>query len=418
MEGKKSLRFRIIRLIILLLVLTPLWSFLAWAIRPVRPLNLFILDKTVPSQKCPEHRSLNSVLIHQKFSKPDRKLYRVASDYWGFFPHTQGGDYRIKDLDSLIEARRDTLRKNSQLIPYYRKESRSNLTYQQIDSLADQLDAIYYCDLYGIFQSEWYTDSLYDPDISQVIYGGMSEKDLYLLNRMKNLNKLVITEFNTYHDPTPEVVRAAYLDAMHFHPTGWIGAYLHSLDPVANRDIPLWILRNYMRGHPGKWPFSKPGIVLINTDGRIEILEDSTHLTAPVPSIITDDAFREENGIIGRVPYPFWFDVIEPTEDCNRILSRFVLETNESGDSILRMNNIPREFPAVLASTGTTRCYYFAADFSDNPINLAPAYFAGAGWFSKLFYETDYSQRSEFFYEYYRPLMDHILNDYYLSLRQ
>lgn len=57
--------------------------------------------------------------------------------------------------------------------------------------------------------------------------------------------------------------------------------------------------------------------------------------------------------------------------------------------------------------------YYFCADFCDNPVSLTPSYFAGSDLVSKAFYEVDYSNRAEFFYEFYKPLVTSILNQYY-----
>jgi len=417
MKEKKSLRFRIIRLFILLILLLPLWSFLIWAFRPVRPLNVFILDKTVLTSKGSEHRSLNSILIHQKYSKPDRKLYRIAKDYWGFFPEKKGGNYRIRDLDSIVYARLDTIKSGDGILPVYNRQSKSNLTYEGIDSLAERLDALYYTDLYGINQAEWFSGSLRIPNVSPVIYGGLTDKEFHLLKRMKTLNKLVIIEFNLYHDPTPREVRDSLLQAVNIRPTGWVGTYIQSLDPLLNRDIPLWIIRNYMKNHPGKWPFSKPGIVFVREDGWVEILEDDTHLEVQIPFIYTDQPYRKQYGVADKVPYPFWFEINEPLNDSAVIVSRFRIEPTVLGDSILRQHGIPAEFPAVLKSRGSSHCYFYCADFCDNPVSLLPSYFAGSGWFSKSFYEKDYSQRSEFFYEYYRPLMNSILDEYYRSMR-
>lgn len=413
MKTQLNQRSRLYRLIFLLLLLVPVWSFLIWVIRPVRPLNVFILDKTVVDRKCQEHRSLNCVLIEQKFSKPDRKLYNVRKDYAGFFPESKGGNFKIADLDSITTATLDTLSSENGLVRVYHRKSIPRLSNDQIDSLADQLDVFYYADSYGVYASEWFKEARIPFGQAPRLYGGMTEKEVYLVERMKKLKKLVITEFNFYHDPTPAQVRKKALEAINVSSTGWVGCYVISLDPVTNRELPEWLIRGYMENHPGKWPFSKSGIVFIRNDGFVEILEDSTHLEQVLPVIHTDKTGQKKYSVADELYYPFWFDIALPLNDKNSVVSWFRIETNPLGDSILKHLGIPGEFPAVMESKGPELYYYFGADFCDNPVNLTPSYFAGSHLVSKAFYDVDFSQRTEFFYEFYEPLMTTILNNYY-----
>ena len=413
MKPQLNLKVRFYRLIFLLILLIPVWSFLIWVIRPVRPLNVFILDKSVGERSGQEHRSLNCVLIEQKFSKPDHKLYNVRKDYWGFFPESRGGNFRITDLDSIVYATLDTLSSENGLVRVYHRKSIPHLTYPQIDSLADQLDVFYYTDSYGVYANEWFKEASIPFGEAPRLYGGMTEKELYLVERMKTLNKLVITEFNFYQDPTPEEIKKKALEAINVRSTGWVGCFITSLNPVTNRELPEWLIRGYMDNHTGKWPFSKPGIALIRQDGFVEILEDSTHLEKVLPVLHTDESGQKKYGVAAELSYPFWFDIAVPLNDKNTVVSWFRIETNEKGDSILNHLGIPDEFPAVMESNGPEPYYYFCADFCDNPVNLTPAYFAGSSLISNAFYEVDYSQRTEFFYEFYEPLMISILNQYY-----
>ncbi|MCD6346505.1 MAG: hypothetical protein J7L96_03695, partial [Bacteroidales bacterium] len=65
--------------------------------------------------------SFNWILTHHKYSKPDRKLYSIENDYWGFFPIKRGESFYVIDLDSL--------------------------SYPQIDSIAYQKDMTYFTDM-------------------------------------------------------------------------------------------------------------------------------------------------------------------------------------------------------------------------------------------------------------------------------
>jgi hypothetical protein len=231
---------RVYRLIFLLLLLVPVWSFLIWVIRPVRPLNVLILDKSVNDRSVQEHKSLNCILIQQKFSKPDGKLYRHRKDYMGFFPESQGGDFRIIDLDSVVVAKLDTLSSENRLVRVYQRKSIPNLSYLQIDSLAEQLDVFYYTDGYGVYANEWFKNKSIPFGQAPRLYGGMTEKELYLIEQMKKRHKLVITEFNFYQDPTPEGIKRKALEAINVQTTGWVGSFVTSLDPLTNRELPTF----------------------------------------------------------------------------------------------------------------------------------------------------------------------------------
>jgi len=69
--------------IIFLLILV---SFLLWFFKPKKELNVFLLDKTVPTKERNEHKSFHWVLNHNRYVKPDKERYKLKEDYYGFFP--------------------------------------------------------------------------------------------------------------------------------------------------------------------------------------------------------------------------------------------------------------------------------------------------------------------------------------------
>ncbi|MCD6332214.1 MAG: hypothetical protein J7L89_02970, partial [Bacteroidales bacterium] len=367
---------RLVKVLLLLIIFFPLWSFLAWLIKPVKPINILIMDKTVLFNSGPEHRSFNWVLNHHKYAKPNRRFYRIKKDYYGFFPIERGKEWYKRDIDSF--------------------------DIYQLDSLADTLDMIYMTDMYGIYVNEWYRDTITWKERSQWIYGGMSDNDLYLLKQLKKQHKLLLTEFNYYHHPTPEYIRKQAGDLINIKWTRWVGRYFDPLIPGVNEELPMWVVNNYMREHGGKWPFSKAGIVFARDDDWIEILEDTTHLNVKIPFIYTSEYGQKKYRMAAKVHYPFWFDISLPLNDSNLVVSTFRIEPNEKGDSIMQRYHIPKEFPAIMESTGPSPYYYFGADFSDNPIKMRSAYFAGSGWLDFLFYNQEYLKRSKFFYKIYR----------------
>lgn len=405
-------RKRIILLTILLILLTPFWMWLAWLLSEPRPLNVFILDKTVLTRSCDEHRSLNWVLINEKFVKPDGGLYVTDQDYYGFFP-LDYEQYTIKDLQKY--------------------------TREQLTALSERYDALYYTDIYGIYYNDWYADrtdttagqderilnifrNLFGKkaslERSPLIYGGLHREDYELLEMMKEKNKLVMAEFNLLASPSSGNLRQKVEKLFNIRWAKWTGRYFTSLDTNKNKELPNWVIDLYTQQHNNTWPFKNSGIVLVHEDETIAILEDGTHLEEEVPYIHSFAEAQEEYSIPDKVIYPFWFDITYAAG--KDILSYYEIGTNAKGDSILRRHGIPKRFPAAIAHKGDYRFYYFAGDFCDNPIQINyMARLKGIKGLRYMMYDkSDKSDRNRFFWLYYNRITSKALNDYYEEVRE
>jgi hypothetical protein len=382
-------RQRVIGIIVLVTFL-PAWMFLTWWLWPKRKLTIAIVDKTVLTRKGQEHSSLVWLLTNQKFTKNNSKLYNIGSDYYGFFPKEKG-NYQIKGLERFSE--------------------------NELQRLSEDADAAYITDAYGIYRKEWYNE-VEKSERSSIIYGGLSSEDLTLMQKMKAQKKLIITEFNCMASPTSYQVREQFQREFGVHWTGWIGRFFDKLDTAINKEIPQWLVNAYSQQHNGKWPFTKAGIAFVSEQGQVEVVEDQTHLTEPVPAIRTIKTAREKYHLPTKVYYPFWFDIVKADATKNTIISQFEIAVNDAGATILANANIPTKFPAVqVHEENDYTFYYFSADFSDNPISLQNAYYKGIHYFKWMLANNNYpGDRSSFFWMYYEPLMRTILNKYYKSL--
>ncbi|HBG72016.1 MAG: hypothetical protein A2W93_10890 [Bacteroidetes bacterium GWF2_43_63] len=395
----KKVHIRIIILTFLvLLIAIPAFMFLSWYFSPRKTLKVVILDKTVLNRKYQEHMSFFWVLRQNKYMKPDDTFYEPEKDYIGFFPDGNGG-YTINDLE---------------------EKSREYLV-----QLADANDMVFYTDLYGIYRIEWLNEyPQAKPHMkpgrmgerSELIYGGMSQNELEFLRIMKNKKKLIINEFNTFASPTSPEIRKDYEEEFDITWTGWVGRYFDNLDTTNNKEIPLWLIRNYKDQNNGHWPFKKAGIAFVRNDDRIVILENETHLTNEVPHIVTGSVYAEYYNVAGEIKYPFWFDICR-TGESNEMVSEYKIETNEKGASVLKQWEIPESFPAVLMNKDYPY-YYLAGDFSDNPISISSSGFRFVQNFDFLFYPSEMLERSSFFWKFYRPMLEKILADYYNSLKK
>lgn len=396
----KRLMFGIILVLLLLAVIgIPIFTRVSWHLADPKPFKVFILDKTVLNESNQEHLSLNWVLKNQKFVKPDGAFYLAEKDYYGFFPDGTGG-YTINDLE--------------------------RISPDSLGLLADAYDMAYYTDLYGIYWIEWHNEHPHlRPEVepgpigerSQWIYGGMTSNELAFLNLMKERKKLIINEFNIIGSPTAYSVRKAYEETFDLTWKNWTGRFFSPLDTALNEDIPGWLVRNYREQNNGEWPFSKAGIAFVRNDDRIVVLEIGTHLTNELPYIHSSQAMVEEYGVASKIAYPYWFDICESGES-NDVLAEYHIETNLIGDSILGHWGIPKVFPAVITSKGDYPFYYFAGDFSDNPINMKGTRMRHIEKFDYFLYAPLTYERRSFFGLYYRPLVTKILDDYYREVQQ
>jgi hypothetical protein len=380
-------------LIALFIVLTPVVMLVAWLIMPRTMLPVLIMDKTVHSRNIQEHISLSWILNYNKYAGPDGRLLRPRRDYYGFFPDDKG-NFTVRDFAGYTDA--------------------------QIDSVVNLYEVAYFTDSYGIYRGEW--EDLHPPaedlrtedqrnfERSRILYGGLHRRDLDVLIRFRDQGKTIINEFNMIASPTSAIVRQDYQREFGITWSGWIGRYFESLDTTINKDLPDWLKRNYLAQNDSVWTFTKSGIVLVHSSDRILILERDTHLTRELPFIRTTSEIAEYYGVPVEMKYPFWFDITF-ARDPNEVVATYQIFTNAVGDSLLDVHRLSPRFPAVIRHRGDYQYYYFAGDFADNPVTMTTSYFRFVTSFRALFYGRTVEERGSFFWNYYRPMVQVILED-------
>ena len=377
---------KFLQLIIPALIIFPVVMWLAWFFTPKKKLVVAIVDKTVLTTDAQEHTSLWWILNHNRFTKTATQSYKNSQDYFGFFPKDDE-KFKLKGLE--------------------------RFSSEQLKQLSNDADLAYYTDTYGMYRSEWYSQKQ-STERSNLIYGGMSAQDIEFLQDMKDKHKLIITEFNTIGSPTNADNRNKFEKMFGMHWTGWTARYFDSFDTLKNRELPRWLIGNYKKQHEQRWPFHKAGLAFVsNDDDRIVILEDSTHLTDPIPHIISFGYGQKALGLPEKMKYPFWFDIITPSLSINHAVSRFDISLNAAGTAELKKYNIPTSFPAIIMHKDKDyQFYYFSGDFCDNPIGMGTSYFKGINMFRWMFYNSDDpAERKSFFWTFYRPMITAILDE-------
>ncbi len=370
--------------VLVFILLIPVWMWLGWVFTPNTKLVAAIIDKTVLTQEGQQHISFNWILNHQRYTKTSKKAYEGAHDYYGFFP-LNDEKFELKGLE--------------------------RFSSKELIQLSKDADLVYFTDTYGVYNNEWFHG---ENGGHGILYGGLSDKDVEFLSLMKAKNKLIIAEFNTIGSPTKFENRSRFEELFAIKWTGWTARYFDNLDIEVNKEIPLWLIDNYKKSHQDQWPFKRSGIAFVNDNEQVVILEDSTHLTNPMPLILSTPNAMENLGVPENIEYPFWFDIIVPQPTINQTVARFKVNANQKGLAELKKYGIPSDFPAVTMHKGDDyHFYYFSGDFSDNPIDFNTSYFKGISFFKTMLYDkNDPMDRSGFFWDFYRPMLSNILKDY------
>ncbi len=352
-----------------------------WLFNAKKELNIYILDKTVTHIDRPEHKSFTWILNNRRFVMPNKKAYSHTKDYYGFFPVDIANE--IFDFKSI--------------------------RINEVDAYASIFDIAYYADCYGVHSFEWYKGKT-KPVYSQKVYGGLNQNDYLLMKKMIDNKKLVIAEYNMFSTPTNALVRSKAESLMNISWTSWAGKYFSNLNINQKCGPPEWMKNLYESQHMGVWPTDKGGIVLLNNDGLIELLIEDEHLNSIIPTIITQPEGIEKYGVGESVPFEQWFEFVLP--DGNEVVSYLEIDVNAKGEDILSKMGLSATTPMVIKDPNGTY-YYFCGNFGGNPVQMWTAKIAGGKWVNRFLYQFNAKNRTIFFHNYYAPLINTILNDYY-----
>ena len=94
------------------------------------------------------------------------------------------------------------------------------------------------------------------------------------VDKIKNAlnNNTIIGEFNTLASPTDSKAREELQNIFGLKWNEWIGRYFSDLSKE-NIEIPYWMKENYAMQYGEKWNFKGAGIVLVNSDDTIIVLQ-------------------------------------------------------------------------------------------------------------------------------------------------
>lgn len=377
----------IVVIILAVIIALPVINLIRWSAQPKKPLDVIIVDKTVPTLEREHHKSFSWILTNDRFvHKEKNTIYSYTKDYFGFYPQRP-----IRE----------------------KKWDRNDYRLTDVISLAEKNDAIYFTDTYGVFFNDWFR-GINKSRKSRKIYGGLNNNDFLLIKEMKDRNKLIIMEYNSFDYPTAQFESVRTQEKLGITFSGWTGKYFSSLD-TTKADFPVWMTAMYRKEYKKPWSFTKPGIVILK-EKDIIVLEEGIDLKTSLPLIITNSEYSGKYGVIPSVAFDQWFDIIDPLE--NTVISRFRLDTTPLGDTLLSTNSLFHEFPAVVQDPVSQRIFYFSGDFATYDVPFWTSRFKGVEKLKGLLYSDKPDDTRRFFWLYYRPLINGIFTDYYKSIQK
>lgn len=345
-----------------------------WMLKEETPLQVTVLDKTVPDTSYREHKGLMWQLNHAKIGNELHKAYEYG-EYYGFHPG-EGKTFTTNDLP---------------------------------DGLADQgTDLLYVTDGYGVYEEEFYGTNR-GGDRSKSLYGGMTREDTAALRAYlsKDRPSTLVAEFNTFGSPTVEAVREELYDILQVRWSGWIGRYIPDLKQGG--ETPNWAVVNYEKQYGKEWTYTGPGFLFVNEKDEVLVLEEGKDTGSEGLQIAFNEEGQELTGLSGSYYYNYWFDVIEPLS-AGRVLAEYTLDATQEGLAKLTERGIPVTFPAVVrGSAGLHTTYYFAGDYADK--GDVPGYYqyAGLGKLRSWFTPDTLGSEEAFYWKVYAPLLKGVI---------
>lgn len=376
MKRKLAIFFLYIVIIIIFLTavsagIIPIWY---WNTLPSKPLNVWILDKTVPVPDYREHKGLMWVLNHNKivWNKTGRS-FRYDTDFYGFFPVDEN-TYDIRNIPAKDE----------------------------------NPDLIYITDTYGVYNDDYLMRNVKGTR-SGLIYGGLQTNEMNILKKNLHDRNTIIAEFNVAASPTNKENRSKLESVFGLRWKGWKGRYFRDLKK--DLEVPVWMSDNYEKQYGKPWKFTGPGFALVSDDDKIIVLENKRHIGKNNLLLTYDKAGQEEFGVREDIPYYYWFEFLDKSDDTEQI-AHYTLDLTEEGKKELDKLGLQPVFPAILRyKNAQYNSYYFAGDFADmQRIGNTWSYY-GLDWIRRNTSVDSKGDSDYFFWKVYNPMMKKIINN-------
>lgn len=346
--------------------------FVGWYIFPTKKLDVVLLDKTVTSSQSSNQNSTTSEY------RKHIGLFWMLSDL----------RYRNSLTGKTYDYTKD----------YYGTLLKANGTTEQKDlqQLNRTPDLVYLSDTYG-------------SDTQQNISAGLSYSDIATA-ASAHVNGATLVGESDIVSSTTDSVQQEIHSLFGFVHTDWVGRYVANLQDIT--DIPAWAvkLQNDQYGH--MWNYKGAGLLLVSRKGEIIVLQQGVDFTQDPLTVQIAPAFRSKFGNL-NVNYYNWFEIINSNYGTD-VVAQYQFHLNKTGLSKFSKISSSTVFPAITRlNSSNAPAYYFAGDFNDCVGWNKYTNFLFSSTFFRIFSFDRKGDISNFYWNFYRPVMGVILNDSY-----
>lgn len=308
-----------------------------WRDLPRLDLRVAIIDYTVPFENYREHAGVIWVLNHLKVARPDDyPMWVPARHYTGYSPVRRDRPVRLHELDLAA------------------------------------FDLVYVADTYGVYRDdlEHIDEQIAHMDYSPLVFGGLSADDGRALLDHVARGGAAIAEFNTFCEPTSEVVRVEVQAVFGVEWTGWVGRVFQN--PADTDDVPHWFPREFERQFPDR-PFPRgPIFVMVGRGGELRVFEGEDVDDVAPRVVLTEHGRRAFPEARSGAPYYYWFAIVRPTEHA-RVYAELALPERSDVVAALVGIDAPPAPPAMVTNPANPgRTVYFAGDFGEPDFEPGP----------------------------------------------
>lgn len=344
-----------------------------WYSKESIPLNIWIIDKTVPTPQYREHKGFTWLLNSNNivYSKTG-KAFDYTKDFYGFVPLSEE-EYQTRELPSEKE----------------------------------NPDIIYLTDTYGVYRDDYLKPNLRGTS-SSLVYGGLNEDDLKKIRSNLGNGNTLIGEFNIASSPTNDKNRTDLGQLFGVKWNGWKGKYFHDLKK--NIEVPESIINAYEKNN-SKWDYSGSGYVLVSDNSEVVVLKDGEQVGKEGLSIKFIEPYDKLYGIKNKIQYLNWFEFTE-VENKSRVEANFIFDLTEKGIEELKKLGLNRIFPAVVVNENHEyNSYYFSGDFTDIDVTNKLWKFSGFDKLKRITTQVNKKNEEYFYWNCYAPMMNKILQN-------
>jgi len=348
--------------------------FALWEKMPETPMNVWIVDKTVPNTEYREHKGLTWAINSLKIvDETTRAPLSADSSYYGAIP-IKGKPLEVKALSTA----------------------------------PSNPDLIYLADSYGVYKDDYFAKNI-EGARSELLYGGLQEEELSRIRKNLGHGNTIVGEFNIASSPTNLKNREQLGEMFHLSWKGWSGRYFKDL--TKGVEVPVWTVESYENDTGKAWNFSGEGYVFVSDGDKVFVLKKGTATGKKGLEFAFEKEYREEFGASAAVPYEYWFEFTKQDPSAE-VLASYSFDLTAEGKEIFQEYGLPEKFPAIIRSVGTQyTSYYCAGDFADATISDKWWNYYGFAAFKKVLPFASKGDNNKFFWKSYMPLLTKIMAD-------